>query len=103
MDNEWDTGLEFVSSCGKVNNDFSIFLDQYVISKIDILMDKKPEIEWLCYLVGEISWENNEAVVTDLYIPSSQTVTKSKIDKIDCDDQTRQNIIGVIHSHNKMG
>lgn len=99
----WDSGLEFVSCCGKMPSEFNIEFEPKVYAKIDILMDKKDGIEWLAFLLGDIDWENGRAVVSDLYIPDSQSVSSGKVDKIECDESIRNEMIGVIHSHHKMG
>lgn len=99
----WDSGMEFVSCCGNLPKSFDIKLEPKVYRKIDILMEEKQNIEWLAFLMGDIEWNDGYAVITDLHIPDSQSVTMGNVDKVDCDDEIRSKIIGVIHSHHKMG
>lgn len=103
MNNGWDTGLEFLSSCGRCDKNFEILIDPVVRSKIGILMEKKRGIEWLCFLLGEIDNNTKTVYVDDLHIPDSQSVTMSNVNEIQCNDEVRKSTIGVIHSHNAMG
>jgi proteasome lid subunit RPN8/RPN11 len=95
----WDSGIEFVS-CSKVPNDFTINLSVTVKAKIDALMKEYPNIEWLCYLIGNINWNSNIANITDLFIPEKQKISATLVDDIEYTHRT--DIIGVIHSHHNM-
>lgn len=99
----WDSEMKFVSCCGELPDSFQIEFDPKVYAKIDILMEEKDNIEWLAFLLGEINWSYCYATVNDLYIPDSQTVSIGDVDDIECDDSIRSQLIGVIHSHHRMG
>lgn len=99
----WDSEMSFVGCCGKLPDLFDIKLEPKVYRKIEILMQEKENIEWLAFLMGDIEWDSGYAVITDLHIPDSQSVTMGNVDKVDCDDDVRRSLIGVIHSHHKMG
>jgi len=99
----WDSEMKFVSCCGELPDNFTIKFEPKVYAKIDILMEKKTNIEWLAFLLGDIKWNEEIAVVSDLYIPDSQSVTTGHVDDIECDSTIRNELIGVIHSHHKMG
>lgn len=103
MNGIWDSGMDFVNCCGKLPNNFSVKFLPKVYIKINTLMEKKNNIEWLTFLLGYIDWDNDYAVVEDLHIPESQSVSAGDVDDIDCDDSVRRKIIGVMHSHHKMG
>lgn len=103
MNGIWDSDMEFLSCCGKLPANFDIKIDPKVHIKIDTLMQKKQKIEWLTFLLGYINWDTGFAVVEDLYIPNSQSVSSGNVDDIDCDDFVRSKIIGVMHSHHSMG
>lgn len=103
MNGIWDSDMDFVNCCGKLPNNFSVKFFPKVYIKINALMEKKQDIEWLTFLLGYIDWDNDYAVVEDLHIPESQSVTGGNVDDIDCDDFIRGKIIGVMHSHHKMG
>lgn len=103
MNGVWDSDMEFLSCCGKLPDSFNVKLDPKVYIKIDTLMQKRQNIEWLTFLLGYIDWNNNYAVIEDLHIPDSQSVTGGNVDDVDCDDNVRNKIIGVMHSHHKMG
>ena len=84
-----------VTSCGNHNEtDDLILIDYYVKSKIDYLMKKYTNLEWLAYLIGQ------DNIVDDLYIPK-QKVTATSVDNIEGDPERQ--IIGVIHSHHNLG
>lgn len=99
----WDSDMEFINCCGKLPDNFNVKFLPKVYIKINTLMQKKKNIEWLTFLLGYIDWDNDYAVVEDLHIPDSQSVTGGNVDDVDCDDNIRNKIIGVMHSHHKMG
>ncbi len=98
----FDSGMEFVESCSKVGK-FDLQIEKKVMRKIEILMEKRDGIEWLCYLVGEIEWKKKKGYIYDLYIPETQENTMGNVDNFSCPDDIRKKIIGVIHSHHRMG
>jgi hypothetical protein len=86
---------ECVTVCGKKDvNPVVVFIDYYVMAKINIMMKKYPDMEWLAYLIGK------DNVVEDFYIPKQQ-ITSSNVTDIEGDPEIQ--IIGVIHSHHKLG
>jgi hypothetical protein len=67
-----------------------------VKKKINFLMKKFKNLEWLAYLVGK------ENYVEDLFIPN-QTVTAGSVNVDPNTPQSPNPTIGVIHSHHSMG
>jgi len=98
----WDSGIEFVKFCSKVGN-MKILFDPKAMAKVEILMKERKNIEWLCYLIGEIDWDERITFVNDIYVPTSQGNSIANIDNIECPDEMRKYIIGPIHSHHSMG
>lgn len=99
----WDSGMEFVNCDAGKGKDFKVEIMPRAKAKIDLLMKHREHIEWLAFLMGEIQWDKNYAVVTDLYIPDAQDNTVGDVENINCSDEVRKQIIGVIHSHHSMG
>ncbi len=89
-----ETKPECVDKCGKHMQPEIVYLDYYVMAKIDFLMEKYKNLEWLAYLIGK------DNVVEDIYIPEQQ-VTSSNVTDIKGDPNIA--IIGVIHSHHNLG
>ena len=92
----WEVEIDTVSSCDKAPDTIDIFISPLAKEKIEYLMDKFKDIEWLAYLVGE------ETNIKDIYIPK-QKVSAGSVTDIDSSVCNRLPIIGVIHSHHGMG
>jgi hypothetical protein len=93
-DNIWENEFDMVENCDKAPEVVEVWLRPLVKKKIDLLMDKFKNIEWLAYLVGEGN------IVDDIYIPK-QIVTSTAVDDIKKPSNVKT--IGVIHSHHGMG
>lgn len=90
-----DMGI--IESCGlKPEEPFIITLSRKVKSKIDFLMKRFPNTEWLAYLTGD----KETMIVSDMIIPK-QSVSTANVFVIE--RPVDENIIGVIHSHHGMG
>jgi hypothetical protein len=85
---------ECVKSCGRAPVVEDIYLDYYVFAKIEVLMKKYTNLEWLAYLIGE------DNIVRDIYIPK-QKVTGAAVNDIEGNPEIP--IIGVVHSHHHLG
>jgi len=83
-----------VKHCSLADEEELIYLDYYVMAKINYLMKKYQNLEWLAYLIG------HDNIVEDFYIPKQQ-VTGSNVTDIEGDPTIQ--IMGVIHSHHHMG
>jgi hypothetical protein len=95
----WEVEISTVDQCSKAPSELLAQIEVLAKVKIDALMDKFPNIEWLAYLIGD---KNQPLVVQDLYIPQ-QDVTGTSVDNIQCPEFNTLSIIGVIHSHHGMG
>lgn len=98
----WDSEMKFVGKCSKVGY-MDIFIEPEAMAKIEILMDKREDVEWLCYLIGEINWDERVTFITDILVPLSQGNSFATVDNIEVDETMRPYIIGPIHSHHSMG
>ena len=96
VSDSWEVDIPTINDCGKAPKEINVKITPIVKSKIDILMKKYPNIEWLAYLVGE------GTTVNDLFIPK-QEVSAAAVDNIRCPEFNTINSIGVIHSHHSMG
>jgi hypothetical protein len=85
-----------VTICGRrtTEQEEVVYLDYYVMGKINYLMKKYHNLEWLAYLIGK------DNVVEDFYIPT-QKVTTTNVSDIEGNPGIE--IIGVIHSHHNLG
>lgn len=84
-----------VKNCGKRNEEKElVYIDYYVMAKVNHLMQKYPNLEWLAYLIGK------DNIVEDMYIPE-QKVTNASVTEIK--GKPEIGIIGVIHSHHNLG
>jgi hypothetical protein len=92
----WETEIDMISDCSKAPETIDIFINPLSKDKIEYLMEKFKNIEWLAYLVGE------DTTITDIYIPK-QHVSAGSVTDIDSSICNRMPIIGVIHSHHGMG
>jgi len=95
-EDSWECKLDMVTACSKTPDNVTVKISPLVKRKINLLMQKFTNLEWLAYLVG------SNYVVEDLFIPN-QTVTAASVN-VDADTpQSDRPIIGVIHSHHTMG
>lgn len=95
----WEVEIPVIEQCSKAPAELLAQIEVLAKVKIDALMDKFPNIEWLAYLIGDRS---DPLVVKDLYIPQ-QDVTGTSVDNIQCPEFNTLSVIGVIHSHHGMG
>jgi hypothetical protein len=95
----WEVEIDVVTECSKVPKVQDVFVELLAKKKIDMLMKKYPNIEWLAYLLGD---KNEPTVVKDLFIPQQQ-VTTTAVTNIVCPEWNTLPVIGVIHSHHGMG
>jgi len=91
----WEVKIPYIKDCSKAPESIIIFIQPLVKIKIDYLMKKMDNIEWLAYLIGK------DYIVEDLFIPQ-QEVTGVSVDNIKCNNFNNLNVIGVIHSHHDM-
>ena len=96
----WEVEIDKVHNCDKVPAKQKVLIDLFVKRKINALMKKYPNIEWLAYLLGDK--KEDPYHIVDIYIPN-QEVTATTVDNIQCPEFNDLPIIGVIHSHHGMG
>lgn len=104
--NLWESGIEVISSCGKMKNSkYHIEFSLISYQKIGKLKSYYPNLEWLAYLSGNIDHKKRKVFINDIIIPDSQQVTASSVYNVEYkwDTLSDKYIIGVIHSHHKMG
>ena len=101
----WDAGIVVKKTCGHMAAmpEFHITIEQLALEKIKKLQAYYPSLEWLMYLEGEVSHEDNTVLVKDLVIPDSQSVTGVNVHDVEYGWNEGRAIIGVIHSHHGMG
>jgi len=95
----WEVKIDTITECGKAPAEMIINIDLLAKMKIDALMEKYPNIEWLAYLLGD---GTDPLRVVDIFIPK-QTVTTTRVDDVECPEFNDMKVIGVIHSHHGMG
>lgn len=93
--NNSDTELKVVTECGLKPDTLDITLSRIVNAKIDILMKKFTNCEWLAYLIGDFETR----YVDDLIIPE-QVVSSGAVTSV---GSKPAGVIGVIHSHHNLG
>ncbi len=103
--NEWHSDVEIVEkTCPHLTGKSNIFLSKDAMFKILYLLDKFPEKEWMGLLTGRK--ENEGYLVENIIIPPQKNTsvhTEMENDAvIEVERGTYSNIIGWIHSHNKM-
>ena len=94
-DDSWEVKIDMIKNCDKSPSFIKVKINPIVKSKIDYLMNKFKNIEWLAYLIG------NDNIIEDLFIPD-QTVSASSVNNITCKEYNDKNVVGVIHSHHNM-
>lgn len=92
----WDSGLQIISACSKAPANITVFITPTVKKKIDLLMAKYQNREWLAYLTGK------DLTVDDMVVPK-QVATSTSVSNIEFPAEFKDKIIGVIHSHHTMG
>jgi hypothetical protein len=103
----WEVKIDTVSECSKAPGDITVKIALEAKLKIDSLMEKFPNIEWLAYLIGRAADEEADVKadplhIVDIHIPTQQ-ITATSVDNIECEEFNNLNIVGVIHSHHGMG
>ena len=78
----------------------TVFIEPAPRHKIELLMSKYPNMEWLGYLVGRVS-EKKNYFVEDISIPPHKEVSSASAEAEPFHIPDR--CIGIIHSHNGMG
>lgn len=100
VDDGWDNSnddLKIVLNCGrKPEVNIKIIFSRLVKSKIDLLMKKYQNTEWLAYLIGDV----DTRYVRDIAIPQ-QKVTAGSV-RVE-EQYIGKDCIGVIHSHHSLG
>lgn len=94
----WDNtadDLKIVTACGRIPESMNIIFSRVVKNKVDLLMKKYPNCEWLAYLLGD----ENTRYIRDLFIPT-QTASSGAVTAV---GPKPAGVIGVIHSHHNMG
>jgi hypothetical protein len=97
----WEIDVDCVEHCGKAPEHVIVWVKPLAKVKIDALMEKFPNIEWLAYLLSDDP-EKEPHIVSDIFIPD-QEVTATSVDNIQCETFNDLPTIGVIHSHHGMG
>lgn len=91
----WETDIQVVRSCGVLDQEILLSITPKARGKINLLMERFPNIEWLAYLVG--NKETN--TVEDIVIPKQRVTTVN----VYVDGTVDVPTMGVIHSHHDMG
>ena len=95
MGKHWEVQLDVVDLCSKGPKKKVIWLKRLAKLKVDALMNKFKDQEWLAYLIGE---DNR---VEDLFVPE-QMADHSFVGNVKCEEYNSLRIIGVMHSHHNM-
>lgn len=91
-----DEDLKIVTECGrKPAGPISIIFSRVVKNKVDLLMKRFPNCEWLAYLIGDA----DSRYVKDIILPE-QEASSGAVHVI---GPKPVGTIGVIHSHHGMG
>jgi len=98
-DDSWEVKLDCVKECGKAPKEVCVNLKPIVKMKIDALMNKYKNQEWLGYYVGERV--GDDFMVNDLIIPE-QRATAGSVNDINFTVPEGVSLIGVVHSHHTM-
>lgn len=99
---DWEVKVDCVSACSKAPDAPIVLMEPVVKSKIDSLMKKYTNREWLGYFFGT---PDKPYHILDMVIPE-QVATGTRVDDVEFSaDQIPegQKVIGVIHSHHSMG
>jgi len=98
-DTGWEVEIDVIDQCSKAPTEIIALIEVQAKVKIDALMDKFPNIEWLAYLLGD---KSQPTIIKDIHVPK-QDVTTTSVDNIQCPEFNELPVIGVIHSHHGMG
>lgn len=100
----WEVEIDCVTECSKVNTDVEAHFKPIIRPKIQLLMEKFKNIEWLVYLLGEKRFEDDKLIFTinDIHIPI-QKVSSGLVWDVECSEYNTLPVIGVMHSHHGMG
>jgi hypothetical protein len=93
----WEVKLDCVTSCSKAPSEKEVKLQPIVKMKIDSLMSKYKNQEWLAYYVGP----KDQYIVNDLVIPE-QKASSAHVGEVEYSVPEGQCVVGVIHSHHSM-
>jgi proteasome lid subunit RPN8/RPN11 len=96
-DSTWEVKLDCVKECSKAPKEVVISLKPIVKMKIDALMNKYKNQEWLGYYIGK----PGEYIVYDLVIPE-QKASGASVNNVNFSVPEGMSIIGVVHSHHNM-
>lgn len=98
---EWECEIDTVKDCSKApkDDDLIVYIKPLVKRKIDLLMDKYKNREWLAYLFGEVG---EQIIIEDMDVPK-QRATAARVDEVEYKVPEGKRVIGVIHSHHSMG
>lgn len=100
----WEVEIDCVTECSKVNTDVEAHFKPIIRPKVQILMEKFKNIEWLVYLLGEKKEEDGKLIfiIKDIHIPV-QKVSSGLVWDVECPEYHTLQVIGVMHSHHGMG
>jgi len=99
---DWEVKVDCVTACSKAPEVPVVLMEPIVKSKIDALMRKYTNREWLGYFFGKPEAPYH---ILDMVIPE-QVATGTRVDNIEFAAELipeGQKIIGVVHSHHTMG
>ena len=96
--NPWEVKIDVLKECGKSPKEIIIWVLPLAKLKIDFLMEKMGNSEWLAYLIGN----KENYLVEDIWIPE-QEVSSTRVDNVNCPEFNSLGVIGVMHSHHSMG
>ena len=95
----WKIKQRPVITCSMIKEP-DVYLERKVIDKINLLMNEYPHQEWLGYLVGDTTEEDN-FLVEDLIIPPHASAVGGSAEAEPFHIPER--CVGLIHSHHSMG
>jgi len=95
MAKHWEVQLDVVKDCSKGPKKQVVWLGRLAKLKIDLLMKRFKNQEWLAYLLGD------EYRVADIFIPI-QRASETFVGNVECEEYNKLRVIGVMHSHHKM-
>jgi len=94
----WENKINVVTECRFLSAPLKLIICKEVLDKIDALMHRIYNSEWLGYLLGEE--DTTQYHINDIVIPQ-QKVSYARVEVTDQDMQGH--IIGTIHSHHSFG
>jgi len=97
---EFTTDIPTIKACSRCGGTPpTVTLPWDIDAKIRAMSSKMGAIEWLAYLVGELSEDQKDFYITDLLVPK-QTVSSTSVE---VDEPLSAGILGTVHSHHNMG